>query len=465
MDRHQLNTISDLDDEKQTVRRHYLPSNSAFTLSGFLVQNPAIEFIRYQWVDYSGVLRTRILPKNYCTSLVASNKPVLLPSCAHTCLVNNTIFDWSAMGSNRLFPDWTSLRRYHTGKFANRYGSVMCWTNEPNGSDEDTACTRCPRTAMRNVLKQAKDSFGLDILIGFEVEFMLTSSNAADGVRHQLLEKGGLSTACFCRTEAFACLEECVAALQSVGVTIQQFHSEGPSGQLEISLDPLPPMEAIDTLILAYEVIKNVAFQHGHEATMYPKPFAEHPANGAHTHLSIHPPQLEDHFLAGILDRLPMLCAFTMPTPESYVRVKEVEAGDWVAWGNQNRTVPVRKVGPGHWELRFLDATANMYLAVAACISAGLLGLENKEPLRWGDCQFWCPKMPEEDRRALGIVQQLPRTREEAVRCLRERKKDLQKMMDATLLDKYVQLKEWEDEIFASMTTDDIRNLYYQKMG
>lgn len=287
---------SDLDDEKQMVRRHDLLSNSAATLSEFLVQNPAIEFIRYQWVDYSGVLRTRILPKNYCTSLVASNNPMLGAPFAHTVSVSNTIFEHLAIGINKLFPDWTSLCRFHTGKFANRYGSVMCWTNEPNGSDEDSACTRCPRTATRNVLKRAKDSFGLDILIGFEVEFMLTRCIAADGVQHQLLQKG-LWVACFYRTEAFACLEECVTALQSVGV------SRGYSGQLEVSLGPLPPMEAIDTLILAHEVIQNVAFEYNHGATMYPKPFAEHPANVAHTHLSIHPPQLEDHFWQAYLIR------------------------------------------------------------------------------------------------------------------------------------------------------------------
>jgi len=72
-------------------------------------------------------------------------------------------------------------------------------------------------------------------------------------------------------------------------------------------------MEAVDTLIFAQEVIKNVAFKYGHEATMYPKPFADQPANGAHIHLSIHPPYQEDGFLAGLLNRLPALCAFTMP--------------------------------------------------------------------------------------------------------------------------------------------------------
>ena len=463
MEMHQSHSPSHADNDKQPPNSHCPLPDSSAALTKFLATNSSIQYIRYQWVDYSGVLRVRILPKSHCISLAAGNKPVVLGPCAHTLLVNNTIFDWSAIGIDRLYPDWASLRRTNSGEDGNLYASVMCWTNEPRGSDEDTACQRCPRTAMQNVLNQAKDLYGLDILIGFEVEFMLVGTSE-DGLRYQLLQNGGVWTASTCRTKAFTCLEECADALRSMDVAVQQFHSEGRSGQLEISLAPLQPMEAIDTLILTHEVIKNVAFKHGHEATMYPKPFADHPANGAHTHLSIHPPHLEEHFLAGLLDRLPMLCAFTMPTPESYVRVHPVEAGDWIAWGLQNRTVPVRKIGPGHWELRFFDAAANMYLALSACIGAGLLGLRNKEDLRWSDCQSWCSRLSDTDRRSLGIVKQLPRTRSEAIQSLEEGKEDLQEMMSGSLLDRYIQIRKWEDELFRSMKVEDVRNLYLQKM-
>lgn len=85
---------------------------------------------------------------------------------------------------------------------------------------------------------------------------------------------------------------------------------------------------------------------------------------------------------------------------ESYIRVKSLEAGDWVAWGSQNRTAPVRKIAQGHWELRFADATANMYLAISACIGAGLLGLKNNEELRWKDCSSWCSKSKMSDGEA-----------------------------------------------------------------
>lgn len=289
---------------------HQAPSD---ILISFLAANPSIEYIRYQWLDYSGVLRVRNVTKSHCLSLATSKKPVVIPLCAHTALVDNTVLNFHPCGSNTLWPDWQSLRKSNTGGDDDSYAAVMCCTREPGTNDPDVDYRYCPRVTLQRVLKQAEESYGLHFLIGFEVEFMLMGT-AEDGQRYQLLQNGGLYTASACRTQAFVHVQECVDTLRSLDVAVQQFHSEGRSGQFEISLAPLPPMEAVDTLILTQEVIKNVAFKYGHEATMYPKPFADHPANGAHTHLSIHPPYQENGFLAGLLNRLPALCAFTMPT-------------------------------------------------------------------------------------------------------------------------------------------------------
>ena len=126
--------------------------------------------------------------------------------------------------------------------------------------------------------------------------------------------------------------------------------------------------------------------------------------------------------------------------------------------------MPVRKIGPGHWELRFFDATANMYLALAACIGAGLLGLKHKEDLQWKDCPSWCSRLSDDERRSLGIVKQLPRDLREAIDRLKEGKEDLQETMSQSFLHRYIQLKEWEDEILKSMKVEDVRYLYLQKM-
>jgi glutamine synthetase len=77
-----------------------------------------------------------------------------------------------------------------------------------------------------------------------------------------------------------------------------------------------------------------------------------------------------------------------MPSISSYRRCGDFQAGTKVSWGTQNRQTPVRKLGDGYWEVRCADATANMYLAVAAILGAGLLGSRNEEPLHWEDMSF-----------------------------------------------------------------------------
>jgi len=166
---------------------------------------------------------------------------------------------------------------------------------------------------------------------------------------------------------------------------------------------------------------------------MHPFPVGTHPGIGTHIHISIDGDEsTRDSFLAGIMTRLPALCAFSLPTEDSYERVngEESEAGLYVAWGTQNRDVPIRKVTAGHWELRCCDGTANMYLVLAAYIASGLHGVETGITLWLKDCSGNPSQGGEEDRwHQLGIKDQLPRTLEEsldALKCCQWGKHDLQ---------------------------------------
>lgn len=89
-------------------------------------------------------------------------------------------------------------------------------------------------------------------------------------------------------------------------------------------------------------------------------------------------------FLAGILDLLRPLCAFTLPSHDSYSRIRDLSGttSTFVTWGTEIRDVPIRKVDHNHWELRCLDATANMYLAAASVIAAGIEGVRSKCELK-----------------------------------------------------------------------------------
>ena len=183
-------------------------------------------------------------------------------------------------------------------------------------------------------------------------------------------------------------LEEISNALASIGINLEQFHAESCPGQFEFILPPGSPVAAVDTLLKARQVVTNVAEQHGIRATLYPRPYPKAAGTASHAHVSISPATHEDSFLAGVLEHYRALVAFTLSQDISYDRVKAgIWAGsEWVTWGTQNRETPIRKISPGHWEIKSLDGLANMYLAMAAFIGSGYLGVKQNKPLTAKDC-------------------------------------------------------------------------------
>lgn len=98
-------------------------------------------------------------------------------------------------------------------------------------------------------------------------------------------------------------------------------------------------------------------------------------------HISMSSPHAESSFLAGILKHLQALCAFSLPYDLSYEREQPYSNSEFVSWGAQNWEVPIRKIKSGHWDFRCVDATANMYLTLAAFLGVGILGMQNQESL------------------------------------------------------------------------------------
>ena len=131
---------------------------------------------------------------------------------------------------------------------------------------------------------------------------------------------------------------------------------------------------------------------------MAPKPYLDQAGNGHHLHLSLYEndtPVLFDSsgtlsdagsgFVAGILDHLPAVMAFTTPSPNSYQRIAPgMWASAYVSYGPDNREAAVRLASPvagaesatANIELKPVDVTANPYLALAAVLAAGMDGME-----------------------------------------------------------------------------------------
>lgn len=147
------------------------------------------------------------------------------------------------------------------------------------------------------------------------------------------------------------------------------------------------------------------------------------------------------------MEHLPSILAFTLPLEESYQRIAPGiwAGGEYVTWGTQNREVPLRKCGPGHWELKTCDGVANMYLSMAALLACGLEGLRGKMELVHRDCGVDASLVGEEERRELGVTKMMPRTLGESLEELR-RDRVLRRGLGGETVGDYVDVKRAEME-------------------
>lgn len=435
-----------------------LEPNQHKDLCEFLLQRPWVKFLYLGWIDFSGVLRVRGITKEYALELTESGKFLQSSPMAFQCIVDNTLLpDLDLTTSNLYQPDWNSIRNTEPGTHASASATVMCNVSQVSFRTPEPLRS-CPRLALSRILHAAAENFGLSFLVGFEVEFMIMRcSSTGDYIPYS--SSFGRYSAAGLRDPAFQLVEKCLNELQAAGVSIQGFHSEGYRGQYEISLGPLPPIQAVDQLVLVHDRIKSVVLSHGYQATFSPKPNPEWHANGQHTHISISPPYHEDHFLAGILKSLRGICAVTLPYEVSYRRIKGTEAGTTVAWGSENRAVPVRRVAAGHWEIRCVDALANMYLALAVILSAGILGIQNKEALCWEDATVVPGGSPKSHASALSLPQSLA----EALGSIDKSFDPISSMVGDGLIERYMRHKKHENSALGAWKPEDVRQLLIQQ--
>ena len=228
----------------------------------------------------------------------------------------------------------------------------------------------------------------------------------------------------------------------------------GAPGVWEISLEPLAPLQAEDALIYCEETIKNIARQYGLGATFYPKPFEKLTGIGMHHHLSISQKHHEDAFLAGMLEHWKALAAFFMPNYDSNIRNFP---GEWVSWGERNKSATIRKVRSGHWELRSIDGTAHPYLTMTAILTAGLRGISKGKELRMKDHKkIAMLGFEEKEAEEFGIKDKMPTSLKEALGNLKS-DEELNEALGPEIIDRYLKVKGKEEEAFGKMVLSERR--------
>lgn len=411
-------------------------------------------------------MRNRMIPvKQFRKQLAESSFPGITKALTRLLQNESPAANCIATGEFQLVPDLNSLC-LNKGIDSLSATVQTWWIVEAD--DGQKVHWRCPRHTLQRQVQALSAEFELSILMGFEIEVIFVRPSKKDNESEFTFDLvHGLhswSNMTYQQLEMLPMIEEIVDTLAEIGVDLDQFHAESAPTQWEFPLPPSTPLKAVDQLYKARETISNIAKKHGLKATFYPRPYATAPGSAQHAHFSINGDQdtvskHADSFLAGVLQHLPSILAFTLPIEESYARVASGvwAGGEWMTWGTQNREVPLRKCGTGHWEFKPIDGMGNMYLSMAALIAAGLLGLRDQLPLLQKDTPVDVSTLDAGERESLGITEKLPDTLQKSLDCLSENK-SLIDMLGRELVDDYLAVKKAEMKMLNGMDEQRRKN-------
>ncbi|KAI1617308.1 glutamine synthetase [Exophiala viscosa] len=429
----------------QSATAVYAQHLTAF--DAFLQTNAGIKYIWVQHMDYTGTLRVRMVTTQQFRKQLATGHNMIC-SAALTRLLQD---DFGATGASStgafvLAPDLSTLS-LNKG-ISSPSATVQTWwmvETEDNLAHWD----RCPRWLLQSQCDALKSEFNISMLLGFELEIIfmrpIWNEDKSDFVDFAPLHMvHSWSNMTYQQLDMLNIVEEIVELLAELDIHLPQFHSEAAPGQWEFPLPALEPVKAVDTLFKTKDVIRNVAKKHGLKATCYPRPFSFTCGSANHAHFSINGPgniveKYDAPFLAGVLEHLPAILAFTLPIEESYARVSQGiwAGGEYVCWGYENKEVPLRKCGPGHYELKTIDGIGNSYLSMAALLAAGLHGVRQDLKLEHKDCAGDPTHIGEEERQKLGITTKLPDSLDKSLKAL-DKDRILRRSLGYAAVDDYL---------------------------
>jgi glutamine synthetase len=173
-------------------------------------------------------------------------------------------------------------------------------------------------------------------------------------------------------------------------------HEEG-AGQLEINLRHGDPVQLADQVFLFKRTIREAALKHETYATFMAKPIQGQPGSAMHIHQSIidaktgknifaaaggEETDAFHHFIGGMQRHVPNALVMFAPYVNSYRRLTQAASAPVnTKWGYDNRTtafrVPRSDPAARRVENRIPSSDANPYLALAASLACGLIGLRN----------------------------------------------------------------------------------------
>jgi glutamine synthetase len=374
------------------------------------IEERSVKFVRLWFTDVLGTL------KNVAVA----------PAEVEGAFAEGVGFDGSAIeGLTRLYeadmlahPDPSSFQILPWRGDVDPTARMFCDITTPDG----LPAVSDPRHVLKRTLAKASEK-GFTFYTHPEIEFyLLNNSDWENGGAQPIDQAGYFDNVPGGVAHDFR--RRSVRMLEDIGISVEFSHHEVGPGQNEIDLRYADALTTADNVMTFRTVIKEVAMEQGVYATFMPKPFAEHPGSGMHTHMSLFEGDTNAFydasgkyqlsktgrsFIAGLLHYAPEITAVTNQFVNSYKRLwGGGEPPSFATWGHNNRSalvrVPVYKPGKGQSsrvEYRAIDSAANPYLAYALLLAAGMRGIEDEMELpAEAEDNVW--ELTDMERRALG---------------------------------------------------------------
>jgi glutamine synthetase len=372
-----------------------------FDVSGWLKERRVSE-VECMVTDMAGIPRGKILPTQKFLSIYGEDS-LRVPESVFGQSVMGDVVDSTEISDTEpdviLRPDPRTLRMVPW--YDEPTAQVLCDPVRGDGSPVNLS----PRCILKNVVGLYAER-GWKPVVAPELEFFLTKQNPdADYPleppvgRSGRAESGRQSYGIDMVNEFDPLFEDMYDFCEAQKIDVDTLTHESGVAQVEINFNHGDAVALADQVFLFKRTVRQAALKHGVYATFMAKPYEHEPGSAMHIHQNVvdrktgknlfapepgqKPLEGSDLFLshvAGLQKHLPGAMVLFAPYVNSYRRVlKYFSAPINTHWGYENRTVGLRVPASApespRVENRVPGADANPYLAFAASLASGYLGM------------------------------------------------------------------------------------------
>ncbi|GAB2578037.1 glutamine synthetase family protein [Nitrincola alkalisediminis] len=261
-----------------------------------------------------------------------------------------------------------------------------------------------PRNLLKRVLRLYEEQ-GWKPIVSPEMEFYLTKRCEDPDLplqppigRSGRQETGRQSFSIDAANEFDPLFEDMYDWCEAQGLEIDTLIHEEGTAQMEINFRHGDPLAIADHVFVFKRTMREAALKHNVAATFMAKPISNEPGSAMHLHQSVVDlktgksvfsnedgtmSQLFLHHIGGLQKYIPEVLPLLAPNVNSFRRfLPDTSAPVNVEWGLENRTcglrVPDSDAQNRRVENRLPGADANAYLAIAASLLCGYLGMVKK---------------------------------------------------------------------------------------